>query len=334
MKGQGEWTVIRVSATEADWITDESLEQEEAAYGDDQALARQELHAEFISDENAVFKDTHFTHLYREDYKNYHPYNAKYNYHMSVDVGWDSNRAVIMVGHWEEMINKWGDTEKYIKVDMITSFLQPDPQDFQDAIVKWIEEYHVRFVVPDGQSVGVETLKRLRKRIRKEGRRVKIYTSDKLGTKLGFITTGGSGVHSKTNLVSEGVARASRQEIRLPSHTQTKGEESYELEQEMRAFAYENSALGASVKFGRGVNEEPDDRVLALLYLIFSFTIRVGSGSAYGASTTRDHPGQRVKYKGRSSLEDSGIAHSGRDIRRGTEYVRRQRQTQRNYGKY
>ena len=168
---------------------------------------------------------------------------------------------------------------------------------------------------PGGASVGVETLRRLYKRIRREGISTRIYSSDKAGKKLGFITTGGAGEHSKTNLVAEAVERMSRYELRLPTHDKVKGEEIYELEKEMKAFAYERTSAGASIKFGRGVTEEADDRVLCLFYLLFSFSKQTDTQTLYGVTANRDHPTQKIAYgvvngNGRGQL-------SWKDIRSG-----------------
>lgn len=325
---KGVWDVVTVDPFEARHMTKEIMAEKILLFGGDIELARQELMAEFISDDNAVIKDAWFEKLYKEDYKNFNPYSPEFEYYMSLDFGWDSNASVLKIGHWEK--NKWGD--EYIKVDVIKSWDSPDPQELQDYIVKYIKKYNVRFILPDGQSVGVETLKRLKKRIRGEGLSTRIYTSDKQGKTLGFITTGGSGKHSKTNLVSEGTERLSRHEVRLPSHTRTDGEESYELEKEMRAFAYHTTLQGASVKFGRGVTEEPDDRVLTLFYLIFAFSVwkPVKSRGVALGSSQRDYPGQRLKHRDRMNIEGNAIAYRN-DSRKGHRHAKR---NQRNYGRF
>lgn len=326
---QNVWDVIKVDPFEAKHMTEDILAEKLLLYGGDIELARQEIMAEFISDEKAVFKDAWYEKLYQEDYKNFHPYSREYEYYMSLDIGWDSNASVMTIGHWEK--NKWGD--EYIKVDIIKSWLDPDPQDLQNQIIRYCIAYQVRMIVPDGQSVGVETLRRLKKRLKEEKMGTIIYTSDSAKKKLGFITTGGSGVHSKTNLVSEGTERLSRHEVRLPSHNKIDGDEPYELEKEMRAFSYEATLQGASVKFGRGVTEEPDDRVLCLLYLIFAFSVRRPNTSTYAASSSeRDYPGQRLRFRSNLDIEGSGVAYN---LRRGHRNVKKhQNQNKRNYGKY
>ena len=326
--GKGPWLVIQVDPFESSFMTKERLEENKLVYGDDEELIKQELMAEFVSDDNAVFKDPWFAKLHQLEYKNFNPPNRKYDYNMALDFGWDSNRAVMKIGHF---VNKdeYGDT--YIQVDLIKSWLSPDPQELQDEIVRYCKNYRVKLIVPDGQSVGVETLKRLKIRLRQEGLASKIYKSDKSGNKLGFITTGGSSVHSKTNLVAEGTERLSRHEVRLPSHTQKNKQESYELEKEMKAFAYKRSEKGASVIFGRGVTEEPDDRVLCLLYLLFSFTQKKKGKSALGAASRRDHPGH-VKGKYLGSVNGSKIQ-SFQDIRSG-KALRRSLTKKRNFGRF
>lgn len=325
---KGVWDVVTVDPFEARHMTPEIMKEKIKLFGGDIDLARQELMAEFISDEQAVFKDAWYENLYKEDYKNFHPYSREYDYYMSLDIGWDSNRSVMTIGHWEK--NEWGD--EYIKVDVIKSWEGPDPQDLQNQIIRYCIGYQIRLIVPDGQSVGVETLQRLKKRLKEEKLSTIIYTSDTGKKKLGFITTGGSGKHSKTNLVSEGTERMSRHELRLPSHTSTDGEESYELEKEMHAFAYEATIQGASVRFGRAITQEPDDRVLAMLYLIFAFTVRRPRRDGVAASSSeRDYPGQRIRFRSHLDVEGGGAA--AYDLRRGHRHVKRN-QNKRNFGKY
>lgn len=298
------WEVVKVSALEASWITKESLEAEVDAFGDDVSLAMQELYAEFISDETAVFKDHMFQHLYDNDYRNMRDHDKRYTYHLSIDVGWDSNRAVFTVGHLDE--------NGLIIVDAIVSMLNPNPSDLQDMAVRLIERYSIRFVLPDGKSVGVEFLRRLHKRLRQEKIRCRIFTQ-KEGDfdKLGIQTAGGSGKFSKMNLVQETVECLDRHGVRLPSHERIDGDEPYELEKEMQAFAYERTVQGHTIKFGRGVNNEPDDRVLALLYLIFSFVLfnSMAQESGTGAAAFRKHPKHVEKFGAysSSSLESRGL---------------------------
>jgi hypothetical protein len=305
------WEVIKVDPFESNFMTQDRLEEELRAYGGDMELAKQELMAEFISDEKAVIKDAWYEYLYEEEYQNFEKYHPAHKYHMSLDFGWDSNRAVMMIGHWHKNV----ENKEFIKVDMIKSWLSPDPDQLQSEIIRYLKQYRVRLIVPDGASVGVETLIRLKKRIRKEGLPARIYSSDKSGKKLGFITTGGSGEHSKTNLVSEAVERLSRYEVRLPIHDKVKGEEVYELEKEMKAFAYERTAAGSSMKFGRGVTDEPDDRVLCMFYLLFSFSQQTVGETVYGVIANRDNPVKKIAYgvvngNGRGQL-------SWKDIRSG-----------------
>ena len=68
----------------------------------------------------------------------------------------------MMVGHW----HKNEDNKEFVKVDMVKSWLSPDPDELQNEIIRYIKQYRVKFIVPDGASVGVETLRRLYKRIR------------------------------------------------------------------------------------------------------------------------------------------------------------------------
>jgi hypothetical protein len=298
------WDVMKVSATEASWITKESLEQEAAAYGQDVALAQQELYAEFVSDDQAVFKDYMFEHIYDSDFRNMAPYQRQYSYHMSIDVGWDSNRAVFMVGHLDGKAN--------VAVDAVVSMLNPTPSDLQNMAIRLIKRYNIIFILPDGKSVGVEFLRRLYIRIRKERIRCKIFTQ-KEGDfdKFGIQTQGGAGRFSKTNLVQETVELIDRHKVRIPSHEKVDGDEPYELEKEMRAFAYDKSPQGHTIKFGRGVNKEADDRVLGLLYLVFSFPMfnkKKKSDATPGASAVRKHPMDQQKFKSMGSSSISGMS--------------------------
>ena len=299
------WHTIMISAYDKQLYTPEQIEKMLRSYGDDQALARQEILAEFISDDNAVIPDKYYPPLFRVEYEHatlkidtdgklvFDPgknvnWNPLYRYHMAIDYGWDTNRAVIMVGHREETeyIDMHGahSTEQYIKVDFIASFLRPDPSVFQNIIVMACKEFHVNFIMPDGKSVGTSELLRLRKRLRKSKVPAKIFKSGKRpshGTadtrSLGFITSGGEGVYSKINLVAEMVACLDKKEFRLPpagidDENRNTDNEAYETVQEMRAFSRGVSPKGSNITFGRGVNEEPDDRVLTVMYLIMSFT--------------------------------------------------------------
>ena len=83
----------------------------------------------------------------------------------------------------------------------------------------------------------------------------------------------------------------------------------------MKAFAYERTAAGASMKFGRGVTDEPDDRVLCMFYLLFSFSQQTVGETVYGVIANRDNPVKKVAYgvvngNGRGQL-------SWKDIRSG-----------------
>ncbi len=315
------WETIMVSAMDGDTYTPEQVQAMLKSYGKDQALARQEIMAEFISDDNAIFKDKYFEKMFREDYEHStivwekirgqyqldlkigknSEYNPAYTYKAAIDYGWDTNLAVIEVGHWEEVVYDDGSSESFVKVDFIASFMNPEPEDLENALVMALRYYHVKLVVPDGQSVGVSELKRLRKRFKKEKLRVQLFksgTKPKKGKdtrKLGFMTTGGQGEYSKINLVDQAIYRISRDQLRLPpagTNEEFRGEdnEAYELVQEMRAFSKKVSPKGGSVTFGRGVNEEPDDRVLTLMYLIFAFSVAITKIMANVGVKHQRHP--------------------------------------------
>lgn len=295
------WDTIMIPATDTDFMTPEELEQELQKY-DDPALARQELMAEFISDENAIFKDWYFNWYYREDYNNmasYYPtedndsweenfqyakYDPEKTYHMSADYGWASNRAAVAIGYEDVRIYRDENgvetsREEFIKVVYFRSWLSPDPDYLEDEFIRLMKFFHIDMFVPDGLSVGTSELIRLSKRIRKEKMRTVIFkTGDKPKSgpdkrKLGLITTSGHGIYSKLNIVNETIRASNKKYIRLPSNALLKedGEDCYELEKEMRAFAKDVTKAGNLI-WGRGVSDEPDDRVLTLMYLVFSFT--------------------------------------------------------------
>lgn len=312
------WETVMIKSIDEEFMTPEELERQLAAYGPDQQLARQELLSEFISDEHSVFKDKYFEKLYMEPYYNFCPPSRMHTYFTSSDYGWTTNRAVLMAGHWEE--NTSG--EQYIMVDHIKSYLNPDPDVFEDDAISLMKLYSSRVHIPDGISVGAGEVKRLQKRIKKEKLKTRIFKSGerpKHGAKdkrrLGMITQGGSGEYSKMNLVDEAIYRMNKGQLRLPNDALKKedNEDCYELEKELKAYG-KKITLGGNVTFGKTANKVPDDRVATLLYLIFMFSfsrrrVRSGVGSAQvdQAKLISDTEKRRIFDRKGSVLNDRQI---------------------------
>lgn len=275
-----------LNPTDVSWVDQEKLDLESKMMGE--RAAKQELYAQFLSDEDTVFNPTLIELMLDNDLK---PTTIPYplnNYVVGIDFGKHTDYTATTIIHKEK--------NGQIKIDWIERHRRRDYIREIQRLSELCDLFDAKFVIPDGTGVGIAVMEQLVRKINTPIYRSRLKKKDEYGKEQfrdGFIFSN----TSKLNLVDELLNYMEHSQIKCPNHfnATNSADDRYifkVLENEMLGFTYKRTAFG-NIIFGNEDSKTHDDVVISVMLAVWGlrFMKDIKPHTTFGASTSiRDKP--------------------------------------------